>query len=423
MHRSLVGASIFVLVLSVHAGNASAQTVDDFFNPGVVRRIDILVNTMDWAKLRASFQENTYYPADVKWEGVTAHNVGIRSRGNGSRSSKKPGLRVDMNRYALDQTFLGLRSFNLDNIEQDPTGIKELVAMKFYGRLGLPAARVASVQVYINNEYAGLYALIESVDRDFLKRVYGEHEGDTENDGFLFEYDWAGPWGFDYKTSDLAWYSERFSAKTHENASDFDKYHHIEQWVWAANEVPLAGFVEAVSPYLDLETFVKTVAAEAFLAEYDGLVGRFGMANFYLYRFEGTTRHQFIPWDADRTFESVDKSVLANTSTNVLMKRSLELPSLREVFFRTLLEAATLAAEVDPESGQGSKGWLEREIDAALARVQSSVGADPNKSNSNADFDAHAVALRHFAQWRSTIVRCEVARESTLATLGPQCTP
>ena len=46
---------------------------------------------MDWAKLKASFQENTYYPADVRWEGVTVRNVGIRSRGFGSRSSTKPG--------------------------------------------------------------------------------------------------------------------------------------------------------------------------------------------------------------------------------------------------------------------------------------------------------------------------------------------
>jgi spore coat protein CotH len=421
MRHLLLVASTMVLLPWLGAPAASAQTTDDFFDPGVVRRIDILVNTLDWAKLRADFQLNTYYPADVKWEGITVRNVGIRSRGSGSRSSTKPGLRVDMNRYALEQTFLGLKSFNLDNIEQDPTGIREQIAMKFYARLGLPAARVASVRVYINNVYAGLYALIEAVDRDFLKRVYGERDGDTENDGFLFEYDWVGPWGFDYKSSDLAWYAQRFSAKTHENDSDFDKYYDIEQWVRTVNDASPASFVETVSPYVDLETFVRTIAAEAFLAEYDGLVGYFGMANFYLYRFEGTKRHQFIPWDADRTFESVDKSVLANASTNVLVNRALNVPSLRDTFFRTLIEAATLAAEVDPSAGQGSMGWLEREIDAALSRVQSSVGSDPNKSNTNEDFDIHAVALRHFAQWRATIVRCEVARESTLLTLGPEC--
>ena len=248
------------------------------------------------------------------------------------------------------------------------------------------------------------------MDKDFLKRVYGERDGNTENDGFLFEYDWQGIWGFSYLGSDLEPYEQRFSAKTRENDSDFAKYHDIEQWAWAANETPQARFVEAVSPYLDLQTFVKTVAAEAFLAEYDGLLGRFGMANFYLYRFEGTTRHQFIPWDADRTFGSLDKPVLENLSTNVLMTRAMDVPALRETFYRTLMEAAAVAAEVDPGAGQGTKGWLEREIDAALARVQYSVGADANKGGTNEDFDVHGEALRNFARRRGSMVRCEVAR-------------
>jgi spore coat protein CotH len=419
--RTFTFASCLACALWLGAATAGAQTVDEFFDPTVVRRLDILVNTADWAKLKANFQENDYYPADIKWEGMTVRNVGIRSRGFGSRSATKPGLRVDLNRYATAQTFLGLKSFNLDNLGQDPTAVKELVAMKFYARMGVPAARVASVQLYINNSYAGLYSLIETVDKDFLKRVYGEKDGDTENDGFLFEYDWAGPWGFDYQGSDLAWYATRFSAKTHENDSDFDKYHDIEQWVFAANDSSDARFVEAVSPYLDLEMFVRTVAAESFLDEYDGLLGFFGMANFYLYRFEGTTRHQFIPWDADRTFHSVDTSIFLNHVNNVLMKRAMNVPALRDTFFRSMLDAATIASELEPGAGAGAKGWLEREVDAALARVQGSVAADSFKSTTNEQFDSEGLALRIFAQRRSVIVRCQVARESTLATLGPEC--
>jgi spore coat protein H len=414
-------ASTLAAVLWLGTATAAAQTTDDFFNPNAVRRLDILIHTLDWAKLKANFETNNYYPCDIRWEGITVRNVGIRSRGFGSRSGTKPGLRVDTNRYAAAQTFLGLKSFNLDNLLQDATGVRELVAMKFYARLGLPAARVASVQLYINNSYAGLYSLIESIDKDFLKRVYGEQNGNTENDGFLFEYNWQGPWGFDYLGSDLNAYANRFSAKTHEDDSVFDRYYSIEQWVRAVNQTSDALFVQAISPYVDLSKFVKTVAAEAFLAEYDGLLGDFGMANFYLYRFEGTTRHQFIPWDADRTFHSVDVSIFLHHADNVLMKRAMRVPALRETFFRSLMEAATLAAEVDPQAGPGGKGWLEREIDAALARVQGSVRADPYKAFTNEDFDTDGEFLRNFARRRGVIVRCAVARESSLAALGPEC--
>ena len=49
--------------------------------------------------MRAEFQANTYYPADLTLNGQTVRNIGIRSRGRGSRSSNKPGLRVDFDRY------------------------------------------------------------------------------------------------------------------------------------------------------------------------------------------------------------------------------------------------------------------------------------------------------------------------------------
>ena len=128
---------VLALLVSV---SATAQTQDDFFNPEVLQRIELWLNGQDWAKLKAAFQENTYYPADMTWNGITVHNVGIRSRGLGSRSSTKPGLRVDFDRYNNGQQFLGLKSFVLDNLTQDHTGIKETAAMRFFTRIGIPRA-------------------------------------------------------------------------------------------------------------------------------------------------------------------------------------------------------------------------------------------------------------------------------------------
>ena len=87
------------LVLTLAAiglpGPVEAQTTDDLFNPGALQRIDLRMHSQDWSKLRESFQENTYYPADFVWNGQTVRNSGVRSRGLGSRSGTKPGLRVD----------------------------------------------------------------------------------------------------------------------------------------------------------------------------------------------------------------------------------------------------------------------------------------------------------------------------------------
>src|SRR4051812_3967944 len=108
-----------VALTLVVGATAHAQTSDDLFNPDALQRVELWLNEQDWAKLQQNFQENTYYPADLTWNGQTVPNVGIRSRGLGSRSSTKPGLRVDFDRYASGQHFLGLKSLVLDNLTQD----------------------------------------------------------------------------------------------------------------------------------------------------------------------------------------------------------------------------------------------------------------------------------------------------------------
>jgi spore coat protein CotH len=92
-----------LLALSVIPTMGSAQTSDELFNGQILPRVDLRLHSADWEKLKAEFLDNTYYPADLTWNSVTVRNVGIRSRGHGSRSGNKPGLRVDFDRYATDQ--------------------------------------------------------------------------------------------------------------------------------------------------------------------------------------------------------------------------------------------------------------------------------------------------------------------------------
>lgn len=432
MRASRMFAASLLFLLSMGVAGAAAQaptpagpTAADLFNPAVLHRLDLVINTKDWEKLKANYKTNEYYQADVKWQGMTVRTVGIRSRGRGSRSASKPHLRVDMNRYVTGQTFLGLKSFNLDNLWQDPTGIKEAVAMRLYARLNLPAPRVSFAKVYVNNTYSGLYGIVEAIDKDFLARVYGEHDGDTENDGYLFEYDWHYAWFFTHLGAEFEPYKELFPAKTRENDSDFDKYYDIVEWVRAVNEARDDMFVDEAWKYLDLNIFMKHVAAQAFMAEWDGFLGYDGINNFYLYRFEQKTQHQLIMWDADNTFRAIDYSILQGHQENVLMRRAMQVESLRQAFFEGVLAAEASAAEVDPEevvaSGQSRRGWLEREIDSTLALMQQAMYADPNKPYTNAEFDNATAALREFARRRGEFVKCEVTKATDPAQADIFC--
>ena len=105
MHRFLMA----LLILSVPAA-AAAQTETDLFDDGALQEVRLVISGRDWQALKANSDENTYYPADLTWRGITVRNLGIRSRGSGTRNGVKPGLRVDVNHYLSNQDFLGLMS-------------------------------------------------------------------------------------------------------------------------------------------------------------------------------------------------------------------------------------------------------------------------------------------------------------------------
>ncbi len=395
--RCLLAAAVAVCT----AVPVAAQTADDFFNPDVLQRIDLWLNDADWSKLKAAFQENTYYPADVIWNGQTVRNVGIRSRGLGSRSGTKPGLRVDFDEYSASQTFLGLKSFVLDNLTQDPSGVKETVAMRFFARLGIPAPRETHTRLYVNGAYAGLYALVESVDKTMMGRVFGSIGDDVQNDGYLFEYNYVlgSPWRFGYEGADLTPYKERFDIKTNESKSDATIWGPIEELVRLVNTTASAGFEQAVGASLDLAAFVRYVAAQNFIAQNDGFNGYDGMNNFYFYRLENSDRHVFIAWDEDNAFLAPDFQITTRLDDNILTRNTMQLPAYNAQYFSVLEEAATAASD-----------WMQGEMQRQLALIADAMQADTLKPYTNAEHAAARDTMLAFGPARVTYVQCEVAK-------------
>ena len=397
---------------------AHAQSMEEFFDDSVVHDIRLSLNSKDWAALKQNYKENIYYPATLKWRDVTVSNVGIRSRGLGSRSPTKPGLRVDMDRYNIDQTFIGLKSFVLDNLTQDPSMLRERLSMAFFRRLGLPAPREAHARLFINDQFAGVYALVETIDKGFLGRSFGaDSKGGTENDGYLFEYDYVKEYRFQYMGSNYDEY-KIFQPKTHEKDADAKIYGPIEDMVQAVNETPDAIWNREVSPYLDLSKFATHLAIENFLAEDDGILGYAGMNNFYMYRFEDTKRSQFIAWDKDNTFHSVDFDIMNRVGENVLARRTLSEPQYKNAYLNTLLDAGASAMEVDPEAAKDKAnkdvslpGWLEREVRRQYQQIRSLARTDTLKPYSNNDFESSIEGLLTFARERANFVKDRVAEE------------
>ncbi len=381
----------------------SALTASDFFNGSVLHRVDLQMNSRDWEKLRANFQLNDYYPADLVWQNQTVRNVGIRSRGTGSRSGTKPGLRVDIDRYTTDQEFLGLKSFILDNLTQDPSMMKEVAVMAFWERMGLPAPREAFCRLYLNDTYVGLYAIVESVDKRLLKDHFGE------NDGYLFEYKNKDNYHFEWLGSSLELYDDFFVPKTHEDAPMSTLYGPIGAMIRAINDSSPDNIVSGMRPYLDLTQFMTHVAMENFVAEYDGILGYAGMNNFYLYRFENKTLSVFIVWDKDSALQGPDFPIWNNIEANELSARAVEVSELRNAYLLALARSAAVAGEQDPNSP--GAGWFERFISQKYQMIRSSALEDPLKPFPNERFEDEVSKVLRFARERGNFVLSQVSKE------------
>lgn len=403
-HAAAVLALGLVAVCSP-AVRLRAQSAPDLFASQDLQRIDLYVHSADWSRLKEDYLSNTYYPADVSWNGTTVRNVGIRSRGKASRNGSKPGLKLDFNHYASGQTFLGLKSLVLDNFGQDPSGIRETSAMWFMARMSLPAPREVHVVVYVNGDYAGVYAAVESVDKTMLTRLYGGDE--NGNDGYLYEFSKVFEWGFTYLGPDLDAYRAFFPPRTHENGSDETLYRPIETLVRLINEKPSDELVAAVGPLLDLSGLVRYVALQNFVSEIDGFTGRWGTNNFYLYRPTGGTQHVFIPWDDDLTFIDTDYGETSYQDSNVLMRKLMEIPEYRALYISTLQQAAQSANE-----GFGAEpiGALEREIRRQIDLIDSAMLLDPARPWTTREYEDARDYIKHFAPRRIRYVECAVAR-------------
>jgi len=208
-----------------NAPAAAADPSDRFFDDSQLHDIKLTCNSRDWESLNQHYLDDTYYICDFRWSDQVLRNIGIRSRGTGSRSGVKPGLRVDFDRYTTDQKFLGLKSVILRNNTQDPSGLRERLGMLMFRRMGLKGLREAHARLFVNNAYVGLYTMVESVDKAWLKKNYGE------NDGYLYEFKYdvgaPQPFVFRYLGADPALYVPiPFKPETHEAAPRPEVFEH-----------------------------------------------------------------------------------------------------------------------------------------------------------------------------------------------------
>ena len=389
--RSLPYGSVLALVMAL-AGARSARAADPIFSQGVLHEFRIVMDPADWKSLRANFRANTYYAANISVDGEVLQQVGIRSRGKGSRNADKPGLLVDTNKYVSNQEFHGLKKLVLDNVVQDASFLHEPLAYQVFEAMGIASPAISYTRITVNDEFWGVYWLIENIDKNFLAARFG---GDKE--GNLFKYEYVENYTFTDKGSDPNSYLGIFKPETHEDKPDATA---LMQFVSAVNgAADGAATVAAAGPFIDVDKFLTYVAVENAIAEQDGWAGLEGMNNFYIYQFTGQTKFQVIPWDQDTSFVSGSWPVLQRLDTNVLTRKLLADPAKKQFYLAQVKAAA--AAAVNP-------GFLLPKLEAFYGVMRNAVLADTKKPWTNDQFELGVQGMRGVIAARQPDIQAQI---------------
>lgn len=367
-----------------------AEAADPVFDSTRLHQCQIELDPADWAALRETFQTNQYYAADLTIDGETVRQVGIRSRGAGSRSGDKPGLKLDFNKYVSGQEFHGYKSMVLDNVTQDPSMMRELLANRVFEAAGIAAPQIAFCRLTVNTDFWGVYTLVEAVSKPFLKARL------SEDGGTLYDYEYVDDYRFAYKGDDAAAYSPSpFEPQTNEDKLDGG----LAEFIRAINQTPESGYAAAMEGYIDVRRFLTHLAVENACAEYDGIVGEFGMNNFYLYQYEGRNRFVFIPWDKDTSFTAAEWPVQQRMETNEFTRRLMGDPAMKSFYEAEVKRIA---------SNFVTTAFLGPKIDQWAALIRTSVAEDTHKPFSTAEFEAAIVGLKGIAAGRAANVASQV---------------
>ena len=249
--------------------------------------------------------DNAY--SNVEWPGTfvyessagtdTVSNVGIRLRGNTSRTSAKKSFKVSFNTFTPGGEWNSLEKLNLNGEHNDPSILRARMVWEFMRAQGYVAPRVSHVKLYINDEYKGLYLNVEHVDENFLKKRFKHDHGNLWKCTYPANLDDLGDNPEAYKFTP-SWNPEQraYELKTNQTQDDYSAIRDLCHTLGTASSADFQCELEAV---FDVDGFLKLAAAEILVGHWDNYIGN--QNNFYLYQRPTDGRLMMFSYDVDNS--------------------------------------------------------------------------------------------------------------------------
>lgn len=392
-------AVIFSFLPFLGLAQASFPPAGVVYDDLSVSRIDIFMSpdSLNHMLAQANLYTDHEYPASMVFiRGPRRDSialVGIRLRGNFSRSAAKKSFRISVNTFVQGQRYEGFKDFNLISGYNDLSIARNKVYSDMARGLNTVASRIGHTELYINGQYRGLYMNVEVVNEDFVQTRYGNEHGNLykclfpadlvfiSNDPNAYKFMSSGRRPYELKTNTQA-----------------DNYSDLANFIRVLNQTPANQIHCALDTLLNIEDYLLNLAIDITAGHWDGYYNK---NNFYLYNNQRDKRFEYIPYDTDNTF-GLDWMGIDWTSISPYQFKPNQPRPLYEKMMANVETRAIFNFYLRKVSQNVQSAAFLAQVDSLRLRITPSALADPFKSIAygftNAQFQqafTHTNAIQH----------------------------
>lgn len=252
---------------------------ESMYDPSVIRTFFFEFESPDWEKeLMAFHKTDVEVPAVVTIDGRKYNQVGVNFRGASSFAMVPAGLKHSLNVsfdfLQKDQEVGGYDSFNLLNVNGDPTFLRT-VLYEHIAKTYIPIPRTNFVRVVINGENWGLYINQQPFKKAFVREQF-KTAGGTR---------WKVPGGpmaragLEYLGDSAAPYRKLYEIKSKDTPAAWQA---MIDFTRILNQTPADKLEAALKPIFDVDGALKFLAVENALVNSDGYWARASDYSIYL---------------------------------------------------------------------------------------------------------------------------------------------
>lgn len=332
--------SLLFLICTVCSPLLAQEAGDNIFRNDIVHEIRIDFTTTDfYTTLEKNYIDNygmdiPYMMVSVSIDGTEIDSVGTRIKGFTSyeAQSKKKPFKLDFNEFVKGQEFDGLRKLNLNNGYGDPAMQRDAYSYHLLRMMGVPAPRTSYAKLYLNDEYWGVYLLVEQVDKQFIKDNFGYSKGNLFKNVGWSSLEWEG--------DDVKEYQENFELKTNKKKADWSGFVRLVNII---NNTSDAEFKDSISAVFNVDRFLRVMAVDVFSGNWDSYLDN--ARNWYMYEDTKTGLFHWIPWDynlamggvfpdsSSYTTDFFDFSLKNPAEGKILVNRLLKVPAFQTRYY------------------------------------------------------------------------------------------